>query len=79
MRQPLFAAPGAQTVQGRVVWVPEAAGDDALVDYSGSTLPATVPPGVTLADQDLVSLLWIGRTLRVSQVIAHAPTLTEGA
>ena len=78
--QPLFHAPPPQNVEGAVIWVPEQAGEKAIVEYRGASLWATVPPGLTLALQDVVSLTWVGppdggRTLRVVQVVAHAPTL----
>lgn len=83
--QPLFHAPPPQNVEGVVLWVPEP-GEPAVVEYRGQSMYASLPPGVTIAEQDVVSLQWVGpatggRTLRISQVIAHAPTAntTEGA
>ena len=79
MRTPQYRRPRSQSVHGRLSWV-----DDTPDPVTGSREPALVvidegetyavhPVGMTAAVGDIVALTWVGDTLLISGVIAHAP------
>lgn len=80
MRTPQYERPRSQSVQGRITWFDETpdpvtgAREDAIVSIDNALVYATHPIDVTtLAVGDLVALTWVGSTLRLTSVIAHAP------
>ena len=79
MRTPQYRRPRSQSVHGRLSWV-----DDTPDPVTGNREPALVvidegetyavhPVGMAAAVGDIVALTWVGDTLLISGVIAHAP------
>lgn len=79
MRTPQYARPRSQSVNGRVVWFDETPDpvtgnrEPAVVDIDRGRTYAWHPADTTVAVNDIVAMTWVGDTLRISSVIAHAP------
>ena len=78
--QPRFHAGRAQSETVRVAWTPaDVTKEDPIVELGRGTVAATCPPGIACAAGDLVEVVWVGRTLRITQLVAKAPTLPPAA
>lgn len=76
MTGPLFETPRPQFVEVEVQWVPQVTTEQYVVFLMGVAVYALCADGLKVEAGDRALAQWVGRTLRIVQLVAKAPKTT---